>query len=114
MKPFPVVLPTVWRGCVYQPVFFNWKDHDGHPADIGGFTPMASARDFVFDLTITNYSLGIVRMNLHISQTPGKLKLGVREWDWIWINNVTGVVSPPLLCGTVEVKDPETDTEFDT
>lgn len=105
MKPGRVDLPTIWRGCSYAPIFFHWKDHDGQPFDLSGYRAMASARSFDFNLVITDYRKGIVRMNLYASRT-NKLKLGTEHWDWIWINNITGSVTPPLLSGSVEIKQP--------
>jgi hypothetical protein len=43
-------------------------------------------------------------MSLTKEQTT-VLKLGVHQWNWLWVNG-DGTIPPPFLAGTVEVKNP--------
>lgn len=109
MKPGHLDLPTIWRGCIYQAVKMAWQDAEGNPIDLTGWRPRAYARDFQFDVQVTNYRGGLTTLSLPASATA-KLDLGVSDWDFIWWEPVApGTVSKPFLSGKVEVKEPVTD-----
>ena len=48
---------------------------------------------------------GATYISLTKDQTAN-LKLGDQNWDWVWFLN--GVAQPPILYGTVPIKDPIT------
>ena len=83
MKPAPVNLPIIWRGCDWAPVIFRWKDADGDPIDLTLWTPFVETSDFDLHPIITDAFGGIAQLALTSDQTAN-LKLGVYPWDWIW------------------------------
>lgn len=107
MKPAKLDLPTVWRGCTYPVITFTWKDRNGDPIDLTGWTPHATSRNIDFHPVVTNAPQGITQVSLEKTETD-VLKLGVERWDWIFSSN--GIVTPPLLAGQVEIKEPTTET----
>jgi hypothetical protein len=107
MKPAPVDLPTIWRGCTWEAVILKWKDRNGHPIPLGDWTPVATTAQFSLNARKTpdqtNHP-GETTMSLTKEQTTA-LKLGVHQWNWLWVNG-DGTIPPPFLAGIVEVKNP--------
>ena len=107
MKPGKLDLPTIWRGCAYQLVRIDWKDNDGNPIDVSGWTPTAYTRDFQFLVEVPDPVNGKTAIRHPATQN---LKLGVTNWDFIWTqNDAPNTVSIPFLKGSVEIKEPVTD-----
>ena len=105
MKPGKYDLPTIWRGCTYPIITFQWKLADGTPINLTGWTPHAKTRNIDLNPTVTNAALGLTSISLTKVQTAG-LRLGTEAWDWIFSNN--GSTTPPLLAGQVTIKEPNT------
>lgn len=105
MKPGKLDLPVVWRGCDYAPVIFRWKDLNGEPFNLTGWTPRARSISINFNPIITNPLGGETKISLTKEQTAN-LRLGVEPWDWVWENGCSRI--PPTLAGNVEIKDPTT------
>jgi hypothetical protein len=74
--------------------------------DLTGWHPLACTAQFTLNARIrgTDPTLGETEMSLTKEQTSD-LKLGVFQWNWIFVNN-DGSVPPPFLSGIVEVKNP--------
>ena len=111
MKPGKVDLPVIWRGCDWPVVTFNWKDANGMPFDLGGWFPIAWSSSFTLNARIiTPASAGVTQMSMTGAETV-LLKLGVYQWNWIWEHIIPPTsVNPPVLYGSVEVKNPITPT----
>lgn len=105
MKPGKLDLPTIWRGCDYATIVMRWKDLDGEPFNLTGWTARAQSLNVAFNVFVANAEAGVTGMNLTKAQTA-TLRLGKEPWDWIWENN--GSRLPPILAGMVEIKDPTT------
>lgn len=103
MKPSqPIELPDIYRGCTWPPIVLEWKDVDGQPFDLTGWLPFAFATRFNLNAIVTNAVAGLTRISMNFNQTFA-LKLGVDHWDWIWTGE--GLTYPPVLTGTVLIKD---------
>lgn len=110
MKPAPLDLPTIWRGCDWGPVILKWKDPNGDPINVSGWRPRAESLNINLNARITNLAQGITQMSLDRAQTAN-LKLGVETWDWIWEQLSNGQFRyPPFLSGKVAIKEPQTST----
>jgi len=108
MNPSQLNLPTIWRGCLYDSIVLQWKDQNGNPFDLTGWTPSAMTRNGVnLNAVVTQAVNGFTRLSMTQVQTA-PLKLGVDNWDWIWTYG--GVTQQPSLSGSVEVKEPYTPT----
>jgi hypothetical protein len=105
MKPGRLDLPTIWRGCTYDTVTLVWKDSSGNPFDLTGWSAKAQSRNIDFAPAVTDPINGVTTISLPATYTLN-LRLGVERWDWLWFHNST--VTPPILSGNVEVKDPQT------
>jgi hypothetical protein len=103
MKPAPVDLPTIWRGCDWDDIILRWKDANGDPMDLRDWYPLAMTTQFSLNARKTA-TLGETRMSLTKEETT-VLKLGVYQWNWIF-SNTNGSIPPPFLSGHVEVKNP--------
>jgi hypothetical protein len=111
MKPGKLDLPTIWRGCEWSLIFFYWKDLNGDPFDLTGWTPTAHTRHFdlralIWDDPEHHAAAGITYMLLPATLTAN-LRLGVEPWDFIFVTP-DGRALPPILSGNVEVKQPTT------
>ena len=107
MKPAKLDLPTIWRGCTWEDVILRWKDHNGNPIPLDDWTPIACTAQFDLNARKTADQTthpGETRISLTREQTS-ELKLGVYQWNWIWVNS-SGIIPPPFLAGNVEVKNP--------
>ena len=119
MKPAPVDLPTIWRGCDWGPITLKWKDGQGNPLDVSGFTPQADSLNIDLHASfVTDGTDGATKLLLGRDQTIN-LKLGIEKWDWIWKRQsgnppVVTYRYPPLLAGRVEIKDPTSTVGGDT
>lgn len=105
MIPGPLNLPVIWRGADYPAVTLVWKDANGNPFNLAGWTPHAKTNDFDLNAEVTDATNGVTKISLtHTLTSP--LKLGVRSWDWTWENeNVSPSYTwPPFLSGKIEVK----------
>src|SRR4029077_15462048 len=108
MKPGHVDLPTLWRGCSYPGFTFIWLfSAGGIPIDLTNWTPFARSKNIDFHPVVSDAVNGVTYIYLTYDETEN-LPLGVEEWDWIWYNNVTGFVTPPLLAGTITIKQLQT------
>jgi hypothetical protein len=109
MKPGPLDLPTIWRGCDWGPVTFKWKDKNGVAIDVSQWRPVARSLNIDLNPLVTDPAGGVVTLSLTRDQTAS-LKLGVEQWDWIWEHNVTPTDYrfPPFLSGKVPIKQPVT------
>ena len=107
MKPGPLDLPTIWRGCTYDTITLRWKSANGAPFDLTGWRPLAQSRNINLNARVVDALNGVTSISLPYTYTAA-LRIGVEKWDWVWGNN--GSVTPPVLSGRVEVKDPQTVT----
>lgn len=111
MIPKQVDLPTIWRGCDWPAITLRWKDANGNPLDLSGWTPFCQT---VTGLTLNPQVVGspldgVTTLSLTKTDTSG-FKLGEVAWDWIWWSNQpTGIKYPPFLTGKLPVKDPYTE-----
>jgi hypothetical protein len=105
MQPGKLDLPTVWRGRTYPQIILTWLDQDGQPIDLTDWTPRATSKQIDFHPVVLDAASGITSISLTKTETS-HLKLGVENWDWIWDNNGDG--TPPLLAGSVQIKEPVT------
>lgn len=101
-------LPIIYRGCDWDAIFINWKDENGDPIDIRGYTPFAQL--------VTGESLnpiktdpinGVTAILMYKAQTT-LLRLGYVDWDWVWQRNSDGFRYPPHLWGRILVAEPKT------
>lgn len=107
MKPAQLNLPTIWRGCDWPAVVLNWKDLNGNPVDLTGWTPSAKSLRINLNAEVTDAVNGVTQLVLSKTQTAA-LTLGKEEWDWIWTRDSDGYKFPPFLTGTVPIKEPTT------
>src|ERR1043165_4539461 len=109
MVPKKLDLPTIWRGCEWQAVVMYWKNADGTPFNLSLWTPFAQTNDGTsLNPLIVDAANGITSLSLTRDKTDG-LTIGDFQWDWVWWNNPpTGFKYPPILAGTVPVREPET------
>jgi hypothetical protein len=105
MKPGPLDLPTIWRGCDWGPVTLKWKDKNGQPINLSGWYPVAQSLKINLNPTITDVGQGETQLALTRIQTKN-LRLGVENWDWIWQRIQGQYRFPPFLAGKVQIKDP--------
>lgn len=104
MIPGQLNLPVIWRGADYPTVTLRWKDANGDPFNLSGWTPYAKTQDFDFVVAVTDASNGVTTITLPKANSA-ELKLGVRGWDWTWKHTSAPAVTwPPFLSGKVEVK----------
>jgi hypothetical protein len=111
MKPGKLDLPIIWRGCDWPRVVLKWKDANGQPFDLGGWSPKATTTSG-YDLraSITDPVNGITQMFLTHTDTA-EFDLGTQSWDWIWESFDNPQVPyryPPFLQGSVTIKEPVT------
>lgn len=111
MKPAQLDLPTIWRGCTWENVILTWKDNNGNPFDLTGWTPYCQTRSGTnLNPVVTNASAGQTKLSLTRFQSAA-MNLGNQQWDWVWWNDVpNGTKYPPILSGTVLVDQPTTHT----
>jgi hypothetical protein len=107
MKPGKFDLPIIWRGCDYPVITFKWKNVDGTPFPISGFTPVVRSVSIDFHPIVADAPNGVITISLTRDKTAG-FKLGVEAWDWVWVYYLStpAITYPPVLAGKVEVKDP--------
>jgi hypothetical protein len=106
MKPGKLDLPTLWRGCSYPGFTLVWLfSAGGAPIDLTNWRPLAKSKSIDFHPVVYDPINGGTYIYLNYQETTG-LPLGVEQWDWIWFNVVTGFVTPPLLSGTITIKEP--------
>src|SRR5215472_7008835 len=104
MKPGRADLPTIWRGCNYAAIIFQWKDQNNNPCDLTGWTPTAFTRNGVnLNAIVTQAVNGFSQISLTQVQTA-TVRLGADDWNWFWEHG--GVIYPPILYGKVEAKEP--------
>jgi hypothetical protein len=112
MKPGKYDLPTIWRGCTYPVITFTWLNADGTPFDLTNWWPYAKSKQIDFGPVKTDQVNGVTTISLTKLQTE-TLELGTEAWDWIWVTPVPPsdptTVTPPLLAGTVQIKEPNTE-----
>jgi hypothetical protein len=101
--PSQLDLPIIWRGCTWPVITLTWKDQNGNPFNLTGWTARAQSQNINLNPLITNAAQGITTLSLTATQTAS-LKLGVEEWDWVWSQN--GTVYPPVLSGMVPIREP--------
>lgn len=103
MKPSqPIELPDIYRGSDYPPIYFEWKDLDGQPFNLTGWVPFAFTIKFNLNALVANPLTGLTGISMRVIHTT-PLRLGVYQWDWVWTG--LGLTYPPVLTGTVTVKD---------
>ena len=109
MTPGPLQLPTIWRGCTWQPTLLKWKDANGNPFDLTGWVGFAQTRSGnSLNVATTNVAGGETTVSMSFEETAA-MKLGVEQWDWVWVYDLGGpdeVRYPPILYGTVLVDQP--------
>ena len=106
MKPGSLDLPVIWRGCEYAPITFQSRDQTGNPFELTGWSPLAMTRNGTnLNAVITDVENGVTQITMSPAQT-GNLKLGTVNWDWVWFFN--DVPQPPILTGSIPVKEPLT------
>jgi|SRR4030095_9757808 hypothetical protein len=105
MMPFVLDLPPIYRGCTWPPIFLNWKNANGDPMTLSGWTPYCTTRHFSLNATVVNPQQGITRIAMSRLQTA-PLKLGMEAWDWVWVNHFDTTISVPYLAGRIEIKEP--------
>jgi hypothetical protein len=105
MKPAKVDLPTIWRGCDYAAIIFRWLDNNGQPYNLSGWIAHATTKQINFAPVITDPVHGIAQISLTRAETAN-LKLGTENWDWIF--TFGAAATPPLLAGSVQIKEPVT------
>lgn len=112
MTPGRLDLPVIWRRCDWPAITLTWKDQDGDPIDLTGWSPTAKTRNFNLNPRITDAVNGVTTLSLTPSVTS-TLRLGIEQWDWIWIDP-DGTPLPPFLAGGVEIKQGPTIPEIQT
>jgi hypothetical protein len=95
-------------GRAINTITFRWLDAAGDPINLTQWTPRAKSLSIDFNPVVTDPVNGEVQIALSRAETID-LPLGIERWDWIFIF-VTGNVTPPLLAGSVEIKEPVTET----
>jgi len=96
----------MWKGCEYLPIVLQWLTIDGQPFDLTGWVPHAQSRNMDLNAVVTDAAKGLTQISLTFTETS-MARLGVEPWDWIWIGP-DGKVYPPILFGTVPIKEPNT------
>ena len=111
MKPGPLNLPTIWRGCDWQEIIFKWKDGSGNPFNLALWVPVVQTRTGVsLNPVITDSPNGVTKISLPRATTAA-MKLGVEQWDWVWAYaGSPSQVYPPILSGNVIIAQPDTRT----
>lgn len=109
MKPAPLDLPVIWRGCDWGPVTLKWKDANGDPFNLAGWQPRAESLNINLNARITDAVNGITTLSLNRIQTAN-LRLGNEKWDWLWERIADTYRYPPFLSGIVPIKEPQTPT----
>jgi hypothetical protein len=119
MKPTPLDLPIIWRGCNWGLVTLKWKNANGDPIPLTGWRARATSLNIDLHATIvlpqTGNNIGVTTLGLTRTETAS-LKLGVESWDWVWEHLHLGQVDytfPPFLAGKIQIKDPVTRTGLD-
>lgn len=107
MKPAKVDLPTLWRGLDYPEIIFKWKDSDGNPFDLTGWTPYATSTNIDLAPQITDAPGGVTTISKTKLETV-KVKLGTEQWDWVW-KDPQGFEWPPALSGVLPIKEATTE-----
>jgi hypothetical protein len=110
MLPGKYDLPTIWRGSDYSAITFTWLGTNGAPFDLTNWQPYAKSKQIDFQPIVTDAINGVTIIQLSRLQTQD-LKLGNESWDWIWTYPTGGpftVITPPVLAGVVQIKEPET------
>lgn len=108
MIPGHLDLPTIWRGCDWPPITMRWKDQNGNPMNLAGYTPLATANNsYNLNPVVTDEANGVTQISMTKEQTKS-VKLGEMSWDWIWIRNSPPLRYPPHLSGKIPVKEPNT------
>jgi hypothetical protein len=105
MKPGKLDLPIIWRGCDWPIITLRWKDLNGNPFNLTGWSPYASTNRFSLNAAVTNAAGGITQLSMTKAQT-GVLQLGVQPWSWLWTYGPTNQTIPPVLEGSVIIKEP--------
>ena len=107
MNPGNLPLPTIWRGCDWQPIIFRWLDGNGNPFNLTGWTPKAMIRSGQsLNATVTDPVGGVTTIGMPLAQTL-LCKLGIEQWDWVWTHDGS-TRYPPILAGEIPVQEPET------
>jgi hypothetical protein len=109
MKPAPVELPPIYRGCDWLAVLLVWEDHDGNPINLDPFNPYAQLVNGVSLNALKKDQIlfpGATIISMTKEQTVA-LRLGRYNWDWIWWE-IDGTRWPPFLAGEIEVLEPKT------
>lgn len=108
MQPGPLNLPTIWRGSDWGPVILKWKDQNGNPINLNGWTPRAHSLNIDLNPQIVDPGNGVTTLSLTAAQTSDAI-LGVESWDWIWERiGPPSYRFPPFLSGKVPIKQPQT------
>lgn len=105
MKPGKLDLPTIWRGADWPPVTLVWKDQNGDPFNLTGWTPTAKSINLNLNPTVTHATTGITQIVRSKVENTG-IKLGIEAWDWVWVRDSDGYEFPPFLAGNVTIKEP--------
>lgn len=107
MIPGHLDLPTIWRGCDWPAVTLKWKDQNGNPLNLTGYTPIATANNsYSLNPVVTDAANGVTQVSMNKTQSA-LVKLGDMAWDWVWLSP-SGYRWPPMLSGKIPVKEPNT------
>lgn len=110
MKAGRYNLPIIWRGSTYPTITFTWLDVNGDPLDLRGWSPLAKSENLDFHPQLVDAEHGVTSIGFSKDET-GNFKLGVEQWDWIWIKDnapLVNTVTVPYISGHVEIKEPVT------
>jgi hypothetical protein len=108
MIPAKYNLPTIWRGCDWTPVILRWKDQNGNPVDLTGWTPSATAdNSYNLNPVVLDIMNGVTQLSMPAAQTI-LIPLGTIAWDWVWTLDSPQIIYPPILSGIIPVKQPNT------
>lgn len=108
MIPGHLDLPTIWRGCDWPVITLKWKDQNGNPIDLTGYTPLATANNsYNLNPVVIDRVNGVTQLSMPASQTAF-VKLGDMSWDWIWLRDSPAFRWPPVLSGKIPVREPNT------
>lgn len=100
--------PVIWRGCDWPAITLIWKDLNGIPFNLSGWTPFAQLlTGQSLNPVITDPVNGVTTIGLTKLQS-NDFNLGRIPWDWVWQQvSPPGPKGPPSLYGFVEIREPD-------
>lgn len=108
MIPGTLNLPTIWRGCDWPEVTLKWKDQNGNPFNLTGWTPFVTfLNGQTLNPAVTDAPNGVTTISMGKDQTSN-LKIGNVSWDWVWQRDSPIFRYPPSLSGSIPIREAET------